>query len=191
MPLRPYQIKALESVRKHYLLGTNKQLIVMGTGTGKSVIFSNLPEYLKDILPKKTLLSVHRDELVKQAYHHFKKQNPLYNVQCETGTSSADLESADIVVASIQTLGRNNGKRALQFDYSLFDLVIIDEAHHSLSESYKRVLDALNKRFKNACSWLYSDTYARRRSRVRFYLSENRSLLPNSNGNRGGLSSRC
>ena len=142
--LRPYQNKAIEAIRSNYIAGINRQLLCMATGTGKTEVFSHLPELLKDILPGKTLILIHRDELAKQAYKKILLRNPSYIVHIEAGPLYADPKHADVVIASVQTLGRTNSERAKKFDFSGFDKIVVDEAHRSITDSYNNVYELIN-----------------------------------------------
>lgn len=52
-----------------------------------------------------------------------------------------DVENADVVVASVQTLGRTGSDRLDNYDPSLFKMIMIDEAHHAAASTYTRILD--------------------------------------------------
>ena len=107
---------------------------------------------------KKVLVLAHREELLLQACKQIKKFNPckvrLKNctdnnfkvIELEKGEFIADVSRADVIVASVPTLGRRdevNGscERLKRFNPDDFKCIIIDEAHHSAAPSYKRILD--------------------------------------------------
>ncbi len=130
--LRPYQENCVKAVKAGF--GERRKLLtVVPTGGGKTIIFSLLAA---DLQPKRTLILAHRDELLRQA------QDKLYKA---TGII-ADIEKADdkasqlapVVVGSVQTLMRE--KRLQRWPKNHFDLVVVDEAHHVLAESYQSVL---------------------------------------------------
>ncbi len=130
--LRPYQERCLEAVRRGFR-ERRKLLAVMPTGAGKTVLFSALAHGLQ---PERTLILAHRDELLRQA------QDKLYKA---TGVI-AEIEKADekasplapVVVGSVQTLMRE--KRLQRWPKDHFSLVVVDEAHHALADSYQSVL---------------------------------------------------
>ena len=105
--LRPYQKEALESIQTHIDKGITKQLVVLPTGAGKTVIFSNIPQTIKDSLPM--LVLAHRGELLTQAKDKILWSNPELDVQIEKAEDTADL--CDVVVASVPTLGRSDSER--------------------------------------------------------------------------------
>jgi superfamily II DNA or RNA helicase len=141
MPLRLYQKKAIESIRDNFTAGKSRQLLCMATGTGKTEVFAHLPEELKDILPGQMMVLLHRDELAQQAYKKIMLRNPGLNVQIEAGSSYADPD-ADVIIASVQTLGRAGTKRCQKFNWPNIDKLVIDEAHRSIADSYYNVYNA-------------------------------------------------
>lgn len=85
----------------------------------------------------KTLIIVHRRELVEQAAHHCRLAYPDKHVDIEMGAQTAK-EGADIIVASIRSLVSKD--RIYKFDPREFKLVLVDEAHHIVASSYRQVL---------------------------------------------------
>ncbi len=140
--LRPYQQKAIQSIRDAYTAGVNRQLLCMATGTGKTECFAHLPEETKDILNGQMMVLLHRDELAQQAINKLRKRNPLLNIQQEAGTVHSDPSSADVIVASVQTLGRKNTERISKFNWENISRLVVDEAHRSVADSYYNVYNA-------------------------------------------------
>jgi ATP-dependent helicase IRC3 len=140
MPLREYQKRALDAIRSDYEDGYSSLVVSAATGTGKTQIFSNLPEHLKDILPGKTLVLAHRTELIDQAITKLRAANPNLKVSKEMAGDVADQDS-DIIVASVATLGRKGSKRNEKIDWSSIDKVCVDECHHSTAQSYINILE--------------------------------------------------
>jgi superfamily II DNA or RNA helicase len=130
--LRPYQLKAVESIRRE--LDTNRStLLVLPTGTGKTRTFS---EIAKD-WPGKVVVIAHRTELITQARGAL-EENCGELVSTEKAEQRAD--GSRIVVASVQTLV---GERLASFARRHpATLVICDEAHHAVSPSYRSIFDA-------------------------------------------------
>ena len=100
LTLRPYQQEALQSVKDNFQKGISKQLIVLPTGSGKTVIFSHIPQVIEDSLPM--LVLAHRSELLSQATEKILWSNPQFNIQTEKAEETADL-TGDVIVASVQT----------------------------------------------------------------------------------------
>ena len=138
--LRDYQREALDNVRTQLLAGKRKQLVVMGTGGGKTATMSHIRDHLG--LRKKMLWVAHRKELLDQAAGSMLKMDPTLRVEIEQADRHAS-PSADIVVASRDTLGRSGSKRLQKFNPADYDCVVVDECHHLDEDNttYNRVLD--------------------------------------------------
>ena len=135
--LRPYQTEALEAVLSSEAKGINKQLIVLPTGAGKTVIFSHLPMIRKESTPM--LVIAHRAELLHQAKNKIQQMNPDLIVEIEQAENIAG--KVDVVVASVPTMGRANSDRIEKFPKDYFKTIIIDEAHHAAAPTYRRIVD--------------------------------------------------
>lgn len=134
MELRPRQlafVKAVENGWQQF----NKQLGVAPTGCGKTIMFSHLAKRLLDSCGGRTLILAHRDELIDQAIQKLKAATGIV-AEKEKANDRAS-RTAPVVVASIQTMMR----RFDQWPQDHFKLVVCDEAHHSISESWKKVLN--------------------------------------------------
>lgn len=151
LELRPYQRDALDRTHAALARGVNSQLGVAATGLGKTIIFCALARERGG----RTLVIVHRDELVRQAWAKVRESWP----GVEVGIVKAGENDiyAQVVVASVQTLSRdrrlgqltgamvpNEGGLGLARLADPFTTVIVDEAHHAHADSYRKVLDALN-----------------------------------------------
>lgn len=141
--LRPYQVQSLAAVREEYVGGgTNRQLIVLPTAAGKSVIFREIPGVIGLKRGEQIWLLVHRNELVSQAEKHFRIANPTLKVGVERADQTADPD-CDIVVASVQSVGSTGDafkSRLRKFNPKKLKALIIDEAHHASSDIYANVL---------------------------------------------------
>lgn len=141
--LRPYQQEALTAISNARSNGILQQLVVLPTGAGKTVIFSHLPQIASDSTPM--LVLAHRTELLDQAKSKIEQSNPHLNVQIEQADRKAGY--ADVVVASVATLGRNNTPRIMAYPKDYFKSIIIDEAHHAAAPSYRRIIDYFDCNF--------------------------------------------
>ncbi len=140
MALRQRQVECLDAIRNEYIAGCYQQLVVMATGSGKTVVFSNLREWVKDLFTtSKMLVFAHREELVDQAVKALQKWNPTAKVGKEMANDYADLD-CDIVVSCVASIGRAGASRLHRF--GSFDIVICDEAHHSIASTYLNVFEA-------------------------------------------------
>lgn len=134
MELRPRQLKFVEAVEAGWQQFT-KQLGVAPTGCGKTIMFSHLAKRLMDSTGGRTLILAHRDELIDQAIAKLKAATGVI-AEKEKASDRAS-RTAPVVVASIQTMMR----RFDQWPKNHFELVVCDEAHHSISDSWKKVLN--------------------------------------------------
>ena len=140
--LRPYQQDAIDAIRSNFIGGIGRQLLQAACGTGKTVIFANLHDSLKNVVSGKTLILTHRSELAYQTIEKLRFYNPSLRVDKEMAEHHADPTNADVIVASVATLGRKGTKRIEGYDWSKFGTVIVDEAHHSVATSYMNILEA-------------------------------------------------
>lgn len=135
--LRPYQQEALESIADFHARGISRQLVVLPTAAGKTVLFSHLPHYITDALPM--LVLAHRAELLVQAKEKIGWSNPDLIVEIEQAEHYAS--HCNVVVASVPTLGRDSSERIARFPRDYFKTIVIDEAHHAAAPTYRRILD--------------------------------------------------
>jgi superfamily II DNA or RNA helicase len=123
--LRPYQHEAVCSALTE-LLVNQSTLLVLATGLGKTTIFIEIAKSFE-----RTVIIAHRKELIDQAAKRVFQQLGI-KPGIEMGAKRSKGET--IIVGSIQTLIT----RATNLQPP--DLVIIDEAHHAVSETYRMVL---------------------------------------------------
>jgi superfamily II DNA or RNA helicase len=139
--LRPYQREAVSRILAHLNGGTldgklvfphRSTLIVMATGTGKTQTFGALAKHW----PGRVLVLAHRDELIQQARSRLAQMTQEF-VGVEQAEWKAQAER--IVIGSVQSLCR--ASRLSRFQPDRFGLVIVDEAHHAVAATYRRILD--------------------------------------------------
>lgn len=137
MELRTYQQEARTAIQDEWKSGVQNTLLVLPTGCGKTIVFSKVIED-RVKLGERVLVLAHRGELLEQASDKLEQATGL-----KTATEKAEETSINswyrVVVGSVQTLMRE--KRLSQFDKDFFDTIIIDEAHHTIAESYLRILE--------------------------------------------------
>lgn len=136
MMLRPYQEEARRSVKDAWLSGIKRTLLVLPTGTGKTIVFAKITE---DCVRKgkRVLILAHRGELLDQAAEKIKKATGL-GCAVEKAEQSCLDSWFHVIVGSVQSLQRES--RLKKFKPQYFDIIIIDEAHHAISNGYQRVL---------------------------------------------------
>lgn len=127
MILRPYQQEAVRAIRTHWD-EWQRELLVLPTGCGKTVVFNSVAHDQ----PGRTLILAHREELIEQARDKYRSM--FDEKPGKIKASENDIRR--VTVGSIQTMSRR--------DYTgMFDTVIIDEAHHAISDSYQALLKQL------------------------------------------------
>lgn len=140
-PARPYQTDCIKAIAKGFSDGFKKQLIVMATGGGKTYVFSHVAKRFLERRNEKTLILAHREELTNQAVDKLRTFTGI-DAGLEKADSFADRKS-NVVVASIQTL---QSDRLKSWAKDHFGLIIIDEAHHVMADSYQNILKHFNSR---------------------------------------------
>ena len=144
MKLRDYQRRAIRGVCDT-LQSHTSALVVAPTGTGKTILFAEAAR----MATKRVMVIAHREELLTQAAEKIEavtgerpdiEQSILWSDESVFG-------KAKTIVASIQSLNAKHykGRRHERFNPNEFSLVIVDEAHHAVSVSYRRVLDWFRK----------------------------------------------
>lgn len=152
---RPYQRTALSHILADARSGTNLQLIVMATGSGKTAIAAHLPvvvRHWKGRPMKRLMFLVHRDNLVQQAAEAFRRWQPNLTVGVEAGGGRC-AGNSQIVIGSVQAIGNASvdgpdgeevwtySKRLTQFNPDDFDVIVVDESHHSVKgKQYQAIL---------------------------------------------------
>ena len=134
--LRPYQQEAREAIAREWDGGRRKTLLVLPTGTGKTVVFAFVAKDAVDA-GGRVLVLAHRGELLQQAADKIGAATGL-GCSVEKAERTCLGEWFRVVVGSVQTLMRS--KRLEQFPHDYFGVIIVDEAHHALSDSYQTVL---------------------------------------------------
>ena len=137
--LRNYQEESIKSVLTYLKDGHKRLGLSLATGSGKTVIFTQLIGRLQP--PKaqatKTLILAHRRELVNQAAKHCRGAYPDKSIEIEMGDEHAS-GNADITIASVRSLQIG---RLEKYNPDSFKLVLVDEAHHIVAPGYLEVLE--------------------------------------------------
>ncbi|MBW0173790.1 MAG: DEAD/DEAH box helicase, partial [Vulcanococcus sp.] len=133
MTLRPYQQQLVTDIRLQYQLGKRSVLAVLPTGGGKTVCFA----YIADAASRKgnrVLILVHRAELLDQASRSLPMHHGII-----AANRAMDLSHA-VQVASVQTVAR----RLHRLPRDMFQLIVVDEAHHTTAGTWARTLEHFN-----------------------------------------------
>lgn len=137
MELRPYQQEAKDAIFHSWDEGIQKTLLVLPTGCGKTIVFAKVAEECVR-QGDRVLILAHRGELLEQAADKIGRSTGL---GCATEKAEETCLGSwfRITVGSVQSLMRES--RLNKFDEDYFNTIIIDEAHHCISDSYQRVLN--------------------------------------------------
>lgn len=137
MNLRPYQTECSTAIWAGWFGDTEpvrKLLAVLPTGAGKTIIAAHVSKRCVEA-GLRVLFLAHREELLLQTIDKFRRAAGL-EAHLEKAEHRASHE-AEVVVGSVQTFSA----RGDRWDADHFDVIIVDEAHHALAESYRYVLD--------------------------------------------------
>lgn len=140
MKLREYQNEAVQNTliefEKH-----DAVLAVMATGLGKTVFFSHVAKHFMQY--GRVMMLAHREELIYQGKDKMGRVTGV-DADIEMGQSWAlnNYFKSDIIVSTVQTqiAGMDGEGRMTRFDPNEFSLLIIDEAHHAVAQTYQRVI---------------------------------------------------
>lgn len=122
---RPYQTECIQAILN---AGPGRHLIALATGLGKTVVFTHLTGV------GRVLILSHRDELVCQPEKY-------YGGKVRFGVEKAEEHVTDeeVVSASVQSLSQDS--RLTLFSSDAFETIIVDEAHHAVAPTYRKILD--------------------------------------------------
>jgi len=136
MELRPYQQEARKAVERDWASDVLRTLLVLPTGCGKTIVFSKI---IEDMVREgeRCLILAHRGELLEQAAD---KLLTATGLRC--AVEKAEETCLDswyrVAAGSVQSLQRPS--RLSRFPRDYFGVIVVDEAHHVLSDGYQRVL---------------------------------------------------
>lgn len=135
--LRPYQQQARDRIHAEWDAGHTRTLLVLPTGTGKTIVFASVAaDQVR--AGDRVLILAHRGELLEQAADKLQRSTGL--VSAVEKAESTCLDSwFRVVVGSVQTLQLTT--RLERFPQDYFGTIIIDEAHHAITDGYRRILD--------------------------------------------------
>jgi len=132
------QNKALKKLEFFRQNGETKALAIASTGTGKTYLASF---DVKNFGAKNLLFLVHRENILLKAKQSFEKIMPQKTFGLFTGNKK-ELDK-EYLFSTIQTMSTN----LESFSKKQFDYIVIDEAHHIASPSYKKILNYFNPKF--------------------------------------------
>jgi len=134
----PIQEEALAALRSTRAMGNRAGLVVLATGLGKTWLAA-----FDSLSFRRVLFVAHREEILTQAQAVFRRVRPDASIGFYMG--HARMPDADILLASIQTLGRD--RHLGQFARDRFDYVLVDEFHHAAAPTYRALLQHFEPAF--------------------------------------------
>ena len=151
--LRIPQSEGYEHIQNHYSSSGEREIgIVLPVGCGKSGLIAITPFALKS---KRVLVIAPGIRIKEQLAEDFNPANPdMFYLKCNVITSNefpepaiiegkktnqSDLDEADVVVTNIQQIQGTENKWLMQLPANYFDLIIVDEAHHNVADSWNSV----------------------------------------------------
>ena len=132
--LREYQTTAIDKIRNEFAKGKKKVLLVAPTGSGKTVIASSIIDQAVN-KGKSCMFVAHRRELVMQCSRKLSDFDIFHGVLM---ANKSETEDARVQVASVQTFTARKDKTF--FNKPKADLIILDEAHRSVSNSFQELI---------------------------------------------------
>ncbi|MBM3628766.1 MAG: DUF3427 domain-containing protein [Alphaproteobacteria bacterium] len=135
---RGIQREALAALARTRAEGFGAGLVVLATGLGKTWLAAFDSREFRRIL-----FVAHREEILDQAVATFRRVHPAARIgRLGAGRREGD---ADIVFASVQTLGRE--AHLARFAPGAFEYIVVDEFHHAAADTYRRVIAHFRPRF--------------------------------------------
>ena len=141
-PPKPHavQLEALAALEATRQEGNEAGLVVLATGLGKTWLAAF--DSSRNEFPR-VLFVAHREEILNQAMRTFRRIRPYAKLGLYSGKQKS--RDADVLFASIQTLGRMDHLRG--FPRDRFDYIVVDEFHHAAARTYRQLLDYFTPRF--------------------------------------------
>ncbi len=136
---RDYQLEFLDKIQQNYSRGIYSSLGVCATGAGKTFISYLIHKWFKENHGKKTLFLVDQIDLAHQTKESFLDNDATLKIDIEMGEFRSH-KNADIVIASVPSLGKLGSERITKFKQEEFGAIFADEAHKSMSPSWLNVL---------------------------------------------------
>lgn len=147
-PIKPYdyQIPIIKKIMETILEGKNG-LVIQPTATGKSIEAAFVSRNCTLLHDMRGLYLYNENEGLYQARNKFEYIFGKNDIVCSSffGTQrDFDVDKADIVFASFQSLNNHRQKWYELFDKNHFDFIIVNEGHHSSAVTYREVIDYFN-----------------------------------------------
>ncbi|GAB5489712.1 MAG: hypothetical protein Pars2KO_32820 [Parasphingorhabdus sp.] len=153
---RQPQLAAVFSIAAHFFNSTQPAIVVMPTGSGKTIIATTISYLLRAkrvlvITPSRLLREQISEKFSTMADMQHIQAIPLMSETPKVGNITKrlnnqddweNLKQYDVVVSTVYSLATGSGDN-LEIPDDLFDLVIVDEGHHAPAATWTKVLSQL------------------------------------------------
>ena len=143
--LLPHQKQILDKLRvEREDRGNNKNLIVAATGTGKTVISAfDYQEFVRTHSRARILFTAHREEILRQSLNTYRSvlQDANFGTLWVGGSRPQDASEYEHLFVSISMFNSRFEEFFALLDSKFYDYIVIDEAHHSQADSYRKLFD--------------------------------------------------
>ena len=133
------QKRALKEIRRYRDMGVNKALVIAATGSGKTYLSAF---DAKNFGTKRLLFIVHRDTIIKEALKTFFK---VFQSRVSYGIFMGKTKeiNCDFIFSTNMTMSKNLDL----FSKDEFDYIVVDEVHHGVADTYRKIIDYFEPEF--------------------------------------------
>jgi DNA repair protein RadD len=134
--LRLYQTNVIDNCRENIVAGLRKQMIVAPTGSGKTIIGSQI---IKGVVAKgkRALVLAHTREIIAQTSDKLTAEGIDHGI-VQAGFAPRD---SSVQIATVQTLS-SRAMRSRRMELPPADLLIVDECHHCLATTWRKIIES-------------------------------------------------
>ena len=143
--LLPHQKQILDKLRvEREDRGNFKKLIVAATGTGKTVISAfDYQEFARTHSRARILFTAHREEILRQSLNTYRSvlQDANFGTLWVGSNRPQEANEYEHLFVSISMFNSRFDEFFALLDSDFYDYIVIDEAHHSQADSYRKLFD--------------------------------------------------
>lgn len=143
--LLPHQKQILDKLRvEREDRGNFKNLIVAATGTGKTVISAfDYQEFARTHSRARILFTAHREEILRQSLNTYRSvlQDANFGTLWVGSNRPQEASEYEHLFVSISMFNSRFDEFFALLDSDFYDYIVIDEAHHSQADSYRKLFD--------------------------------------------------
>ena len=143
--LLPHQKQILDKLRvEREDRGNYKNLIVAATGTGKTVISAfDYQEFSRTHSRARILFTAHREEILRQSLNTYRSvlQDANFGTLWVGSNRPQEASEYEHLFVSISMFNSRFEEFFALLDSDFYDYIVIDEAHHSQADSYRKLFD--------------------------------------------------